>query len=363
MLTVTLLAAEGGLPPWVLIPVFWIWVNTHGSFPLGLVALGALWLGRRADKQDGVGRAALPALRPAVGTVLGRDQPARARAAGVPRAPARARWTCCATSSSGSRPRSPSAGPACSSLQIGVAVVLLVRRPVLPGRHPAGGVHRRRAARGAQRRGGQPSCSCRAWPGASGTSARSGGEQRTPVSAVRGRGRRAARRADGADRRWPSPPSTSSTFPVAPVAWIDQHGLQPTPICPWPPRTRPATTSSSCTAPGPRVHRRPGRHVPDVGGGRLPACSSTARRAGSRCSIATRSTWSCWDRTSALTEVLWPTRPPGGCCTRTAWSRHVPRGAQAEPRPLTCCSDLPLRLAGAPDAMRGSGSGIRSPHG
>ncbi len=37
MLTVTLLVAEGGLSPWVLVPVFWIWVNTHGSFPLGLV--------------------------------------------------------------------------------------------------------------------------------------------------------------------------------------------------------------------------------------------------------------------------------------------------------------------------------------
>ncbi len=52
-LCVALLAAEDGLPPWVLLPVFWIWVNTHGSFPLGLVALGLLWLGRRADGGDG----------------------------------------------------------------------------------------------------------------------------------------------------------------------------------------------------------------------------------------------------------------------------------------------------------------------
>jgi hypothetical protein len=52
MLTVALLAAEGGLPPWVLVPAFWIWVNTHGSFPLGLAALGALWLGRLADQRD-----------------------------------------------------------------------------------------------------------------------------------------------------------------------------------------------------------------------------------------------------------------------------------------------------------------------
>jgi hypothetical protein len=53
MLTVTLVAAEGELPPWVLIPTFWFWVNTHGSFPLGLVALACLWAGRRADGRDG----------------------------------------------------------------------------------------------------------------------------------------------------------------------------------------------------------------------------------------------------------------------------------------------------------------------
>jgi hypothetical protein len=49
LLTITLVAAEGDLPAWVMVPVFWVWVNTHGSFPLGLVALGTLWLGRRAD--------------------------------------------------------------------------------------------------------------------------------------------------------------------------------------------------------------------------------------------------------------------------------------------------------------------------
>ena len=53
LLTVTLLAAERGLDPRWLVPVFWVWVNVHGSFPLGLVALGCLWLGRRADGKDG----------------------------------------------------------------------------------------------------------------------------------------------------------------------------------------------------------------------------------------------------------------------------------------------------------------------
>jgi hypothetical protein len=46
-----LLAAEGRLDPRWLVPVMWFWVNTHGSFPLGLVAVGLLALGRRMDGQ------------------------------------------------------------------------------------------------------------------------------------------------------------------------------------------------------------------------------------------------------------------------------------------------------------------------
>jgi len=51
--TLTLLAAEKGLDPRWLVPVFWLWVNCHGSFPLGLVLLGCLWVGRRADGDSG----------------------------------------------------------------------------------------------------------------------------------------------------------------------------------------------------------------------------------------------------------------------------------------------------------------------
>jgi hypothetical protein len=70
MLVISLVVAEGELPPWVLLPAFWVWVNTHGSFPLGLVALGCLWIGRRADQQDA--SVELRALLWAVGgTVLG----------------------------------------------------------------------------------------------------------------------------------------------------------------------------------------------------------------------------------------------------------------------------------------------------
>jgi hypothetical protein len=48
-LGVSLLVAEERLPPWVLVPVLAIWVNVHGSFPLALVALGTLAIGRKLD--------------------------------------------------------------------------------------------------------------------------------------------------------------------------------------------------------------------------------------------------------------------------------------------------------------------------
>ncbi len=74
MLCVTLLVAEDGLPPWVLLPAYWIWVNTHGSFPLGLVLLGTLWVGRLADHRPAdVERRAL--LWAVGGTVAGAVSP------------------------------------------------------------------------------------------------------------------------------------------------------------------------------------------------------------------------------------------------------------------------------------------------
>jgi hypothetical protein len=51
-LCLLLLAAEGRLDPQWLVPTMWLWVNTHGSFPLGLVALGLLAIGRRLDHQS-----------------------------------------------------------------------------------------------------------------------------------------------------------------------------------------------------------------------------------------------------------------------------------------------------------------------
>jgi hypothetical protein len=51
LLALTYLAADGRLAPAWLVAVFWVWTNSHGSFPLGLLLLGVLALGRRLDGQ------------------------------------------------------------------------------------------------------------------------------------------------------------------------------------------------------------------------------------------------------------------------------------------------------------------------
>lgn len=51
-LGLTVLAAEGELDPRWLLPVAWIWVNSHGSFPLGVAYLLVVALGRRLDHLD-----------------------------------------------------------------------------------------------------------------------------------------------------------------------------------------------------------------------------------------------------------------------------------------------------------------------
>jgi hypothetical protein len=45
------LAGEGGLDPRWLVPIGWVWVNSHGSFPLGLVYLAVAAVGSRLDGQ------------------------------------------------------------------------------------------------------------------------------------------------------------------------------------------------------------------------------------------------------------------------------------------------------------------------
>ena len=62
-LCLVLLAAEGRLDPRWLVPTMWLWVNTHGSFPLGLVAVGST--GHRPSPRSRVGHDRGP--RPEVG--------------------------------------------------------------------------------------------------------------------------------------------------------------------------------------------------------------------------------------------------------------------------------------------------------
>jgi hypothetical protein len=47
-----LLALEDRLPPWVLVPVFWIWANAHGSYPLAIVLIVCVLAGRRLDREE-----------------------------------------------------------------------------------------------------------------------------------------------------------------------------------------------------------------------------------------------------------------------------------------------------------------------
>lgn len=69
-LVVTLLVIEDEIRPIWLVPVMWVWVNTHGSFPLGLAAIGAFGLGRLLDRRRPTVEARAFAWA-ALGTVLG----------------------------------------------------------------------------------------------------------------------------------------------------------------------------------------------------------------------------------------------------------------------------------------------------
>jgi hypothetical protein len=51
-LAMTLVVIEQRWSPWLLVPVLWFWVNTHGSFPLGLLAIVVLAVGRCLDRES-----------------------------------------------------------------------------------------------------------------------------------------------------------------------------------------------------------------------------------------------------------------------------------------------------------------------
>ncbi len=70
-------------PPWALVPLMWVWLNVHGSWPLGLGYLVVRMIGRRID---GVEQGRLPRLAAfaAVGAVLGAANPIGLRLVAYP---------------------------------------------------------------------------------------------------------------------------------------------------------------------------------------------------------------------------------------------------------------------------------------
>lgn len=46
-------ALDGALPRWVVLPVMWVWVSSHGSFPFALLLVAATWVGARLDGERG----------------------------------------------------------------------------------------------------------------------------------------------------------------------------------------------------------------------------------------------------------------------------------------------------------------------
>jgi hypothetical protein len=51
-LGIVLLALEGRVSPYFLVPVFWIWANSHGSYPFGILAIVCFLAGRHLDGED-----------------------------------------------------------------------------------------------------------------------------------------------------------------------------------------------------------------------------------------------------------------------------------------------------------------------
>ena len=74
LLALTLMIVTEGKDPRWLIPILWVWVNVHGSFPLAIVALGCLALGARFDG-DRTSAPWRPVLWASAGVLLGAVNP------------------------------------------------------------------------------------------------------------------------------------------------------------------------------------------------------------------------------------------------------------------------------------------------
>lgn len=126
-LGVLLLAADDAIDPRWALPMMWVWVNVHGSFPLGLVAVALLALGRRLD--GGSPRSELRLLGWAIaGTLLGAVGPLGPRVLVFP-LELLAKQDTLHYITEWKSPTFDTIGQRLFLLQLAVAVLLLVRRP------------------------------------------------------------------------------------------------------------------------------------------------------------------------------------------------------------------------------------------
>lgn len=72
--TVAVVVEDDRRRPWLVAPVMWLWVNVHGSFPLGVVYLVARLAGRKLDGEP-AGRLRTVTLAAGAGTLAGAINP------------------------------------------------------------------------------------------------------------------------------------------------------------------------------------------------------------------------------------------------------------------------------------------------
>ena len=264
------------------------------------------------------------------------DQPARAHAAVLPGAAARAAWTCCATSSSGSPRTSPTRWARVFLVQVALAIVLLVRKPSYRAAIPLVLFTARGAAGAAQRARGVDRARARHGPGLPGHRLDQGRGAHARVS--RSCSSRWCSSACSWRRpRWPNRPGPSRRS-----RWRRWRGSRSTtctgPTCPWPAPTRPATTSSCSTGPRPTsfLDDRVDMYPPERGQ-RLPhPRARRARRGNTRSTSGACS--SCCGPARWRSPASWPSRATGAPSTptRTGWS------PAAAARPSAAPSSAPL---------------------
>ena len=203
-------------------PTMWLWVNTHGSFPLGLVAVALI--AHRAPPRPPVGRDRDPGAEVGGARHAARWASTRsARGCSCSRSSCCAGRTSCPTSSSGRRRSSCTSGSGpssscCCSPSSASCGGRLARRPA--GRR----VHRRVAARRPQRRRRQHRASCPGSLAGSPASARSTGDERRSIY----RPMAAALASSACSPSWSAasgPVYSFNGYPVAAVTWAEREGL------------------------------------------------------------------------------------------------------------------------------------------